>query len=270
MSVMTAAEMISVVRDISGAWDEGEVFDGYPADDDTTRSGPRILRALNRKLKELQRLTGFNRCYFEVGLVDGVQEYILPRQITRIILAEIRDESTDRIYPIAACDIKSLNSEYYGSWRTQTTYRPFRYYTLGSRAFGVHPIPNTTAVVASNTGCTMVFLAEHEMQDMTVAGDIPTAIYDSDGNLVNSQIDGEPETSLPESFHMIPCYGAAVEIAKFMKRDDLVDELSEMWRDGVTQVREVVEGRESRDIRTMEVRSGRRGKWDYKRIGSWR
>lgn len=266
MSAMTAAQMVTAVRDLASAYDEALVFDGYPADDTLYRSGPRILPLLNRKISELQRLTGFNRCYIQVDLVADTQEYILPRQANRIILAELLDNAASRTYALPQTTMQELQYAHYSAWRTQTAYRPLHFYTIGARAFGLFPIPNTTGNIDTDTGCTVSFLSETMPTEMTLSTDIPAAIYDENDDLVVSQIDLQGESALPDGFMLVPCYGAAAEVARMLGDKDRYTELFEQWKQGVDDVRGVTESRLSADIQRVPIYTGRRRSYDFRKL----
>ncbi len=266
MSATNAATMILQVRDLANAYNENIVFDGYPADESLYRSGPRILRILNRKMVELQRLTGFNRCYIRVDLIANQQEYILPNQVQRIILSELIDNPSNRTYALPQTTVQELQYTHYAAWRTQTTYRPLHFYTLGARGFGVFPIPNTDGDITSGLGCTVSFLCETLPVEMLTATDQPAVIYDDNGIPVTSQLDGYYESSLPEGFDYVPCYGAAAEIARMLGDKDRAAELNAIWMQGVEDIRGVTESRVSADIQRVPIYTGRRRSWDARKL----
>ena len=266
MSSTTAADMIQAVRDMANAYDEAMVFDGYPADDSLYRSGPRILPLINRKIVEMQRHTGFNRCYIRVDLISGQQEYILPNQVQRIILAEVIDNPVGRTYALPQTTVQELQYAHYSAWRSQEAYRPLHFYTLGARGFGLFPIPNTDGDITSELGCTVSFLCETLPVEMTSATDQPATIYDDQGIPVTSGLDGFYESSLPEGFDLVPCYGAAAEVARMLGDKDRYADLWAQWEKGLEDLRGATESRVSADIQRVPVYTGRRRSYDFRKL----
>lgn len=246
---MTAADLITMVRDEASEWDTADVPDGYTTQDLDFAPGLRILRILNKWKDRLARDTQFNKCYFYIPLTLDVGEYTFTRRAGEIESASLHRLDTGYHSTLEFIDIHDLDDIYTPRWRDAPSSVPNVVYFIGTKAFGVYPKPSMESQVE--------FLAVSSVPDMVASTDILAPLYDADGNQLFEPDGTTPESGLPEMYHEIVAIGAASEIAAKRKNPELSKMLYARWLEGVESVMALTNTRQSNNNNFLPVSVGR-------------
>lgn len=232
---LTCADMISLVRSLSGEHDPSKVFDGYPNTRDFYPPGISILPLINDALDDLSR-TGFLKCYFKYPLKEGVGEYAFSHTILSVHDWDMYDSVAEEYVPgIEKTTMQILDDENDRAWRGIGNGTPEFWYQIGARGFGVTPKPSATRFI-------LRFLADASFAKMEESGHFPTVLYDATGKVARGT-DGLPETILPVSFHRTPCLRAAADICSLLDRPRRASELLARYKSDLEELSHISEER---------------------------
>lgn len=169
----TVAQLIEIGRDKAQRWDLGEIPDGYPSAAGQYAPGITALRIVQQLVRDMTA-TGFNECWFEFPMVANQRNYLLSRRmgvIKRGIL--VLNDGTAREWPLHQTNQKDLDDSMPG-WNTVKTSRPTHFFTTGTKAIGVYPLPLTAQY-------TMKLLCNTPLDEPTLATSIIGGVLDTLG-----------------------------------------------------------------------------------------
>lgn len=242
MAVMTAGDIVELARDYANMWDKSKVPDGWASEAGYIPPGPTMLKFMKARIRDLN-LTGYNQCIFSMATVADQEAYLFTRQAGRIRRAWIVD-SNGYEYPLHKTTLESLDISFWG-WKRARAERPYYYYFIGTKAFGIYPIVN-------NTRYTIKFHADAPVTEPTEAADIIAPIYDDAGDVVLDD-DGDNASALPQVFFDSLAYGIAADLCRLVSDWGKFGECNRQYNAGKAELVAMVTDRQTPDNDLFEV-----------------
>lgn len=250
---MNALQMVNLVRQQSGAFDPDSVADGFPADDHLSAPGPTILAAINDRASEALDLTGYKKCYVDIGVTADVQEYVSPNQLSDIEAYEVIDLSTGVSRVPNVYTFREMQMQYGPAFRSAKSNVIQYVYQLSGGSFGVWPTPNTTADDELNIGQVVRILGVQTHVDLVLPTDVIAAKVDDSNAVILSDIDGSTETDIPTLLHRVICYGAAIDIAEHIGNTAKAARAEARWNRGIESLAAAAANRYKANLRPARI-----------------
>ncbi len=242
MAVPTAGDVVALARDYANSWDKAKVPDGWVTETGYIPPGPTMLKYLKARLRALNG-TGYNQCISSMDTVADQETYLFTRQAGRIRRAYLVD-TAGKEYPLQKTTIESLDTAFWG-WKRARAERPYHYYFIGTKAFGIYPIVN-------NDRYTIKFHADAPVAEPAESSDVIAPIYDSAGDIVLDD-DGSTASVLPQVFFDTLSYGIAADLCRHISDWAKAGYYEKQFALGIKELEGMVNDRQTPDMDTFEL-----------------